>query len=67
MNERGADWTAILRKRVVDDDLLDFDKIGNKSVRVNASFVVSCTSMMPASSGNNNNVENGAFQVDIYK
>jgi hypothetical protein len=58
LNKRGADWAAVLGGRIVDDDLLNFDKIGNKPIGVDTSLVVSGTCMMPASSCNNDNVEN---------
>lgn len=66
LNERRANRASILWGRMIDHNLLNLNKVGDKPKGADSSFNVSCSCMMSTSSGNDNNVKNCAFKLYIF-
>lgn len=66
LNKWGADRTWILRRWMINYDLFNLYKISNKSMRADSSFYISCSSMVSASSSYNNDIKNGAFNLNVF-
>lgn len=65
LNKRRAHGPRILRQRVIDNNLLYFNIIGNKTITINSSLYISCSCMMSTSPGNHNYIKYSSFEIII--